>query len=873
MTNKQLEQKLFALEAENRTQKGLLHIQQAVQEMVRPQDLERVMQVCLEETNHMVSDICSIALHLVVDDEHCLVETYRFGLRGSITMGERRKSSFLTQCWKKGEMDNMTDVQLGEDWNVRRVRENFGGLLIRSYLDVPFTLGVISVHSLKPNAFSQAHEDILVQIGKIFSAGIARMHELEQVEDRLRLEQVYRNVAHMALSSLNLDGVLDNLGIHIVQADIFKTLSISLVDYDHNQVEVVRSFVCEGEGVTVHKEHHGMGIRYGLDATDPIAIVARTGEFLMIEGYDKRFTTTRAPKHFANKAFYFIPVVAKDKTIAVLATSSPLEKKEEMLKNIDAIQPLLDQVILAIEHARLYEYAQNEIQTRIQAEEALKSSKQRYQAIVETAVDAIITIDEYGMIEATNPATDKQFGYAPNELIGQNIKVLMPEPYCLEHDGYLRNHQLTGQKKIIGIGREVVGLRKDKTTFPLHLAVTESHIGNQKKYTGILRDLTKEKQREQEFVKLQRLRAVSELSAGVSHNLNNMLVGIKGPAEFLKMKNNNPEVLEYADDILTAALRARDLVQRLHQSTRSTQPIALASVHIDTLITEALHQTRPRWKDEAEAKGIVIEIETCLGQVPPVKATQSEMSDIFVNLIFNAVDALPKGGKINIQTECVGDEVILTFADTGIGMDEEIRKRIFEPFFTTKTNVGTRLGLSTIYNSLHHWDSRIEVDSEVGEGTTFRIYFQAYPDVIKQEAVMPVRSGRPGKILIVEDDDVVRKTLSQMLSAYHKVTVFSDGEKALETYAPGYYDVAIIDLGIPKISGDQVAQRMRLRDSFLATIMISGWVLEANDPRLDLFDFQLQKPFASPQNLYDMIDHAIRLYDQRVMQNGADISI
>ncbi|MFT5369035.1 MAG: PAS domain S-box-containing protein, partial [Candidatus Latescibacterota bacterium] len=833
MTNEELTQKVLVLEAKDKIQEGLISIQQVVQEMARPEDLEGVMQVCLAQVKQMGLDICSMALHLMLNADQCLMESFRFGLGGTLTIRKKRRAIKLTQCWKTGE--SMIQADMGASEFRSQIRDRFGGLVICSFMNVPFSQGVISVQSLNPNPFIEADKEILVRVSGILSAGIARMHELEKMEDQLVLERAYQDIARMTLSSLNLDGVLDNLGVHLVHAGIFETLSISLVDHEKNEVEIVRSYNILDDGTTVTTKASGIGGRYALDSTDPIAVAARTRALLVIEGYDARYFTIKPPEYYAERTFYFIPMVKNDKTVAVLATGRLTDEKEDLAEKIQAIQPLFDQVCIAIENARLFESAQREIQNRRAAEEALQKSEylhrgaieaagavpfirhydgrgfgivgqgiealtgytteaftvdhwdsiqqeviplghligmslaeirqiigdgeadtwqvehliktrdgqdkwllsvgkaeyreqekqvvslgilfditeqkanaetlalsqQRYRAIVESAIDSIITIDERGLIESVNPATNKLFGYIENELIGQNVRILMPEPYHAEYDGYLENHRVTGENKIIGVGRDVIGLRKDNTQFPLHLSVSQAQIGNQKKYTGIIRDLTGEQEKAQEMVKLQRLRAATELSAGVSHNLNNILMGIIGPAELLKMKTNDPDTLEEVDDILTAALRARDLVARLHQSTRITSVTELEPVNIDVLVSEAVNQTRPKWKDEPEARGQTIEIETHLDAVPPIKAIQSEVHDIFVNLIFNAVDAMPEGGKITIGIEAVEQRVLLTFSDTGIGMDDETKAKLFEPFFTTKVDIGTGLGLSTLYNSVN----------------------------------------------------------------------------------------------------------------------------------------------------------------------------
>ncbi|MCZ6632593.1 MAG: ATP-binding protein [bacterium] len=252
-----------------------------------------------------------------------------------------------------------------------------------------------------------------------------------------------------------------------------------------------------------------------------------------------------------------------------------------------------------------------------------------------------------------------------------------------------------------------------------------------------LDDLEQLETQNRALVRLERLRAQGEMSAGVSHNLNNMLMGILGPIELLKTKTDDPVILEEADRILTSAIRARDLVHRLHLSTQGAEENTLRPVQIKSIVQEAIQEARPRWKDESEAKGIVIEVVTHLENMPPIKGNESEFYDTIVNLLFNAVDAMPEGGTITIQTQIVEGDMLLTCSDTGTGMDEETRARVFEPFFTTKAEVGTGLGLSTIYNTVTQWGGNIEVESELGVGTTFTLRFPVWtePEIQEEETV------------------------------------------------------------------------------------------------------------------------------------------
>jgi len=246
------------------------------------------------------------------------------------------------------------------------------------------------------------------------------------------------------------------------------------------------------------------------------------------------------------------------------------------------------------------------------------------------------------------------------------------------------------------------------------------------------------------------------------------------------------------------------------------------------------------------------------------------LHDIFTNLIFNAVDAMPEGGRINIQTRMAADQVLITISDTGIGMDEETCRRIFEPFFTTKMDIGTGLGLSTVYNTVSRWGGGIEVDSSPARGTTFNLHFPACPEEVaeEEEKTAAVLSIRRGKVMIVDDDESICLLLSRLLGERHEVEAVGDGRQALDLFAQDKYDAVMIDLGMSGISGDQLVKRIREIDPMVATVLITGWALPDADARVMSFDFRLEKPFGDLDEVEAVVARAIELHDERIQGRG-----
>jgi two-component system cell cycle sensor histidine kinase/response regulator CckA len=383
-----------------------------------------------------------------------------------------------------------------------------------------------------------------------------------------------------------------------------------------------------------------------------------------------------------------------------------------------------------------------------------------------------------------------------------------------------------------------------------------------------IKDITAQKRSEEEMLRLERLRALGQMAAGISHNLNNILTTIMGPAKLLEMAVDDPELKQETEFISRSARRARDLVRRLNEAIRGGVDPTIRAIPVDQVVDEAIDLTRSMWKDEPESRGVEIRLKAELGNAPPISGTRSGLLDVIVNLILNAVDAMPNGGEIVLRTESGEGCAVISVRDTGIGMDDDTQKRVFEPFFTTKSGIGTGLGLSTVLATVSRWGGSVAVTSSPGQGAEFTISLPAslHGEAEREESAGPVR-GRRAKVLIVEDSGEIRSLLERLLSRSHEVTCVSDGEEALEAFESERYDVAVIDLGLAQIPGDAVGRILRQRDPAMATILISGWVLDDDDPRAKDFDFLMSKPFDDLTQIERLVADAVKVRDSRTQDH------
>lgn len=526
---------------------------------------------------------------------------------------------------------------------------------------------------------------------------------------------------------------------------------------------------------------------------------------------------------------------------------------------------------LAPEAARqlLHELQVHEIELQLQNEELqraqaeLEATRTRYFDLYDLAPVGYLTLDEHGLIAEANLRAAELLG-VPRKALAQMplSRFILPEDQDLY---YLHLRQLLADGNPQGC--EVRLARGDAAPFWGRLESTvvpdpKGALG----YSVLLSDINDRRLLQQELVRTERLRAVGELAAGVSHNLNNLLTAIVIPAEMMLLNpNDHIRVVHLAKTILEATSRATDLVHQLHVSVRNDSPEPLKPINLGQAIEEAVAVTRPRWKDEPEAQGLAIKVHLALGETPRIKGNPTGLHDMLANLLLNAVDAMPQGGTITLRTETDGQFVKMYVSDTGVGMTEETRRRVFEPFFTTKTNVGTGLGLSTLYNTITLWGGTAAVESTPGKGTSFVLSFPVW-DGVNTAASTPgdTASSRRGRILVADDDEAVGAVLRQMLGRRHEVSVFIGGREALEDFGPGKYDVAILDLGMPEFSGDQVAIQMRVLDPAIGLILFSGWELPPGDPRGRAFDFEMTKPVRGLAAFDNVVARAIALRDGRL---------
>ena len=353
-----------------------------------------------------------------------------------------------------------------------------------------------------------------------------------------------------------------------------------------------------------------------------------------------------------------------------------------------------------------------------------------------------------------------------------------------------------------------------------------------------------------QLVRGETLSAIGKLASGMAHHLNNLFAVILGRLELLHVKLPDPEARRYIEIVQRAAQDGAEVVRRVQRFSR-VQPVSRAApVDLNQLAQEVLELTRPRWHNEALLRQIRIDTELDLGAIKTVAGELAPLREVLMNLVLNAIDAMPDGGRLTLRTWADGQEVHCVVSDTGVGMTDEVRQRAFDPFFTTKGPKFTGLGLSVTYGIVQRHNGKIDIDTGPGRGTTVHITLPAALPIARTQA--PAAAEQPPatdlRVLVVDDEPEVRSAVADMLgTAGYTAFQAAGGREALAWLDAGQaVDLILTDLGMPGMTGTDLARAVRRRWPHLRLGLMTGWdeteapVGEASS----IVDFVIAKPFS-----------------------------
>ena len=369
----------------------------------------------------------------------------------------------------------------------------------------------------------------------------------------------------------------------------------------------------------------------------------------------------------------------------------------------------------------------------------------------------------------------------------------------------------------------------------------------------------------EQFTQIEKLSALGELASGVAHDFNNTLAGILGRAQLL-LRTNDPEKLTRGlNIIIKTAEDGAKTVKRIQDFARQRRDHDFEPVSLDQILFDVSEVTRPRWKDKAEASGVHISLDVQIRSKSKVMGDESELREVLVNMVLNAVDAMPMGGRLTLSTEDFEDSVVISIVDTGSGMVPEIRSRIFDPFFTTKGKAGMGLGLAVGFGIIRRHEGAITVHSEVSEGTTFRISLPAARaedgsliasatseltsfDTQLTSELNEAQNDNQLRILVVDDEEFVRDLIRELLESEGcAVSTAAGGREALALFESREFDGVFTDVGMPGMSGWELADIIRKHSKKIPIAVITGWgeAVGSNEQREASVDWVIAKPFTA----------------------------
>lgn len=487
------------------------------------------------------------------------------------------------------------------------------------------------------------------------------------------------------------------------------------------------------------------------------------------------------------------------------------------------------------------------------------SIEDKYRFIFNKISDLVILCEANYTISESNKSADIIFGQGES-LIGHKCHWVLhqKEDPCID----CPLHDTLKSGLIIPLVKyeERFGEYFEERTHPIL-----DRDGNLQSFIISSKNITKSRELEEKSAQAKKMLALGQISSGVAHDFNNVLTVVLGRVQLLKRQTTDEYLLNSLKMIEKSALDGASKVRKIQEFSRPSEGALTETIDLKKIIEEVVEITRPKWETTSKLKGTLIEPILELEENIFVLGDSSDIRNAFTNIIFNAVDAMPEGGVLYIKTETENQNVSIKFKDTGIGMTPETVEKVFDPFFSTKGVLGTGLGMSEVYGIIKRHNGRISIQSEAGKGTTILVHLPKVAAAKTGAPAIEIGKTAPTRILVIDDEEHILEIFKDLLSELgHEVDTNSSSVAALDLYKKKRHDIVITDLGMPIMTGVEIAEKIKEISRETQIIMVSGWALSIDEKSLSKYiDFVINKPFSIEKIIYTISEAAAVIQKQR----------
>ncbi len=855
-----------------------------------------------------ISGVKSVGVYLFEDKTGDIIFTASRGFSRSFQRESKRikqNKGLIGKAILSGEPIFIEDYPNNPEASQVGIKEGIKALAIIPLKSRDKVYGTLSIVKKEFSEITPLERSLFYLVGQIISGGLERAYLYSENLRRLEEQKTLYLISQEIASKLELDVILRK----IIES------AVGLLGAEAGEITLWDN----------RKQNYSIAIVHGL----PNSLIGKefyppwsgiVGEIIskkvpvLFKDYENHPERLKELDNYHFKEVLGVPLIVREMIIGAMVVRTSNPNKHFKQNEMDLLFNFAHQAAIAIGNARLYEDSLTKIRqltTMYEIGKTLSSTldiDELFKKALELLRDhwgytlcAIFllnqTKDELYIKQITGKYLDevkeKRFRVGVDGIVGWVAKTgealyvpdVTKDPRYISGRPDIRSEAafpLKIRDRIIGVldveSSELRGFDDEDLKLLSSFASQVSiFIENAQLFSDLKRTLHELRQAQDQIIQTEKLKALGEMASGVAHDFNNVLAVILGNIQLLihQLDHLKPEdIKEQLKIIEKSAKDGAETIRRMQEFTGKRRDKEFMTLSLNEIIKEVVIITQPRWKDQAQKRGIQIQLNTELNDIPLIMGNPSELREVLTNIIFNAVDAMPQGGTITIssypQTE---DWVEIRISDTGIGMTEEVKRRVFDPFFTTKGVSNSGLGMSVSYGIIKRHGGDILIESEPGKGTTFIIHLptgygeeeQRVEEIIQHE---PFTSAR---ILVIDDEASVRDILTRMLRIKgHHVVTASNGEEGIEIFKKGNFDLVFTDLGMPKVSGLEVGKAIKNIDSNIPVAMITGWGMEIEKEKLSEngIDLVISKPFNFDQ-VIRLVSEAMKL--KKTSKNNSPI--